>query len=94
MAAVDRLSRGPTRVRGIRDRFLSTGDVDALREEMDAWSREHQTFAFAAMNGQMLLNQHVNDSGPQHLGGILRQLITVPADDESMLWVDRGTVLW
>jgi hypothetical protein len=78
----------------LRDRFLSTGDVDALRGEMDAWSRTHRTFGFAAVNGQMFLKQLVNDSDPQHLAGMLRQLITVPADDESMLWVDRGTVLW
>ena len=82
MATVaDRRAEGMPEFREILDTFIRSGDAAELRFGMDSWSKRHRTFGFGGTNGQMLLNQLVNDDRDSFASSRLRQLIQRPDDD-------------
>lgn len=64
--------------------FLDRRDAAELRAQLDAWHRHADTtkrWGFGGPNGQMFLNQIVNDSEPAVAADVLAQCVRLPADN-------------
>lgn len=65
----------------ILDKFVSGGDAESFRAEVDRWSRRPGYDAFGGFKGQMFLNQVVSARDPEEAGAVLRDVLPVPADE-------------
>ena len=76
-------AEGTPEFQEILETFIRSGDAAELRFAMDSWSRRHRTFGFGGANGQMLLNQLVNDDVEGFVANRLRRLIQLPDGDHT-----------
>ncbi len=81
---------------GLIDSFRSTGDVLALRQSLDSWSRGKRAWGFAGPNGAMMFNQLVNDGDTAAMSRFFLRAIEAPETEDDaerlMSELERTTV--
>lgn len=75
--------------------LVAGGSAAEFRKAVDLWSRKPGYSGFNSPNGQMFVNQMVNAASDEEVAEVLRQILTLPANDEearSKLQVGVGFV--
>jgi 5-methylcytosine-specific restriction protein B len=79
-----RAERAATRsvVDDILDRFAATRSGEDLKSELDSWGKTTRRWGFSGPNGQMFLNQLINDSDPTTITDLLTRCFVPPTDPD------------